>query len=176
MQIAQHITQLLRPLNDLVRVLCAAVLEQALQAFALDIIHDNQEAVITINHIDNAGQMGMVQLFQHLRLCHQALVNRGKVSGAILADLFDCPGFVGALIDGKVDHAHAAVANLAQYFVFSVYDGADSQHGMFLFQQVRIRIAVMLSSSRRLLFSSVSVCRPRFIAASSGAAAGHRVL
>ena len=40
--------------------------------------------------------------------------------GAVFADLLDSPGLIGSFNDGKINDAHAAVADLTQYFIFTV--------------------------------------------------------
>ena len=71
---------------------------QILKAVTFDVIHNDDEAVILIDHIDDARQVGMVELFEHFRLCHKVLADNSRIISAVLADFFYSPGLVCTLI------------------------------------------------------------------------------
>ena len=119
-QVAQHITELTRPFQDLFRRLGPRPLQKVLKTRSLDIVHDDQEAVLLIDDIDNTGQVGMIQALEQVRLGDQPPRDGLCTGSAGLADLLDGPGLVGPLIDGQVDGAHAPAAYHVQYFVFSI--------------------------------------------------------
>ena len=127
-QIAQHVTELLRPFDDVLLGLRAELLQGLAQRVALDVVHDDDEGFVRVDDIDDAGEVGVIELFENVGLGHQALLHRLKVQDAVLANFLDGPLLVGLLVHGEIDHAHAALADLVQNFILAVYQRSDFEH------------------------------------------------
>ena len=127
-EISKHIAELLCPVNNCVDRLRTARVEKILQALSFYIVHDNNETVICIYNIDDAGEIGVVKLLEHFCLCNQPLAHHFLIVSAILAHFFDRPGLIGALIERKVHDAHTAVSDFIQYFILSVQYGTHFKH------------------------------------------------
>ena len=66
MQISQDITQLDRPVNDLLRRLGTLVLQQVLKTVPFNVIHDDDQGVLPVDHIDDSWKIRMPQFLEHL--------------------------------------------------------------------------------------------------------------
>ena len=121
MEIAEHIADLFAPLDHAFLRLRTPALQDTLEALSLNIIHDDQEAVLRVDHVDNARQVRVAQAFEHIRLDHESLLHGLEIAHAVLPNLLDRPRFIGALIDCKINHAHTAAAYLAQDLILMIY-------------------------------------------------------
>ena len=150
-QVAEHITELFRPVNDQVNWLRPAGIEKILQASALDIIHYNNKTVVCIYNINNARQVRMVEFLEHFSLCDQSLAHHFLIVSAVLAHFFDRPCFIGTLIKREIHNTHPAVSDLIQNLIFSVQHGTYLKHrSVFLsrlmcFNENRADIVVLIS-------------------------------
>ena len=61
MQISQDITQLDRPVYDLLRRLGTLVLQQVLKTVSFNVIHDDDQGVLPVDHIDDSRKIRMSQ-------------------------------------------------------------------------------------------------------------------
>ena len=127
-QIAEYVTQLLRPLNYNVRILRSAVLQHTQQILSLYIVHDYDIAVIVLHNVDDADNVGMIELFQHFNFGYKALVYDHVIRAAVLSDLFNRPCFICPLVKSQINGTHTAMADLLKYFIFSVKNRAYFQH------------------------------------------------
>ena len=95
MKISQNIAELFCPLYYIFLLLGALLLQNAVEGLSLDIVHNNEKGSVPVNHVNDAGQIGMVQLFQKIRLSDQPLLYHLKILNAVLPHLFDSPLFIG---------------------------------------------------------------------------------
>ena len=99
MQVIKHLTQLLAPGNHIFEgyrqsILFQTHLEDLIQRFSLNIIHNDQERIAVINNIYDTGQILVVQTFENVCLHDQALLDGGKILCTVFSHLFDCPGLI----------------------------------------------------------------------------------
>ena len=132
MEISQHIAKLLCPLDDILLWLRAGFLQHVSKGASFYIVHDDQERVIPVDDIDDAGQIRMIQPLQHIRLNDQSLTHNFKILGTIFTDFLDGPRLICCFIYGKVYNAHATLPDLIQDFIFSVYYRTYFKHCVLL--------------------------------------------
>ena len=128
MKVAQHVAELLGPVHHQIHRLRSARVQKVLQASSLDVVHYDDEAVICIYNIYDARQVGVMKFLEHLGLRDQSLAHHLLIVSAVLAHFLNGPRLVGALIQCQVHHAHSAVSDFIQNFIFSVQYGAYLQH------------------------------------------------
>ena len=69
----------------------------------------------------------MTQVLQKLCLRNHTLTDCLHAKFRAASDFFYGPGLIGLFIDGKIDHAHAALSDLMENFVLSANNGSCSQ-------------------------------------------------
>ena len=122
MQITEHVAQLLRPLDNVLLTLGAACFERLVQGVALDVIHDDEEASVAVDNIDNTGQIRVIEALQQFRFHDKVLLYDLIILNAVLADLLDRPDLVCFFVDSLIDNAHAALSDDAKDPVLAVYE------------------------------------------------------
>ena len=120
MQIAQHITDLLCPFNHSLLGLSPFLLEPVIESLSFYVIHYNEKCILTVDHIDNAGKIGMIQLLQNIGLRNQSLLYDFIILYTVFSYFFDRPLLVGTFVHREIYNAHASLADLVQYLIFTV--------------------------------------------------------
>ena len=127
-QVFQDVAELQGPADNLRLRLAALAVQLFLQGHSLDVIHDDQVAVIPFDHIDDLRQVWTAELLQDAGLCDRILLDALSVMLSFLPDFFYRPLFSCRLVDRQVYTAHPAVPDLVQDPIFVVYDLAYFQH------------------------------------------------
>ena len=109
MKIRQYITKLFCPFNNICLVLGSIFPDNTFQMTSFYVVHDNQEASVSVNDIDNAWQVWVIQFFQQISFHYKALFYHLKILNTVFSYLFNRPLFIGSFIHGKVNHTHTAL-------------------------------------------------------------------
>ena len=129
-QVAQHVGQLLCPVDNVLLRLGAVFFQCLIQGVALDIVHDDDKGIITVDNVDDTGQIRVLQLLQNVRFRHQTLLNDLEVLNAVFTDFLNRPVLICFFIDSQIDDTHAALSDFTQNSVFSVDQRSNLQHSL----------------------------------------------
>ena len=73
----------------------AVFVQDFIEGFAFDVVHDNIDGDAIVNDVDNSRQRWMVQPLHHVRFGQQTVYDNLVIFAvALLADLLDSPLFV----------------------------------------------------------------------------------
>ena len=136
MKIGQNAAKLYRPIHHVFLLLPPIFPEQTLQRSPFYVIHNNQKASPSLNHICNPRKMRIPELLHQLNLFPVCL----KTTKIIFYNLLYCPWLIRAFIDSQIDDAHSAFPDHIQDLVFSSHDRADLKHYVLLLRTQRNRL------------------------------------
>ena len=129
MQIRKYITNLHGPFDYLIFGLRTILIQNFIQGFSFNKIHNNVDGRPVINNVYNSRQCRMIQPLYHIGLCQQTIYNNLVIFAvAFLADLLDCPVSVKMCIIRKVYNGHTAPTDFLQYFIFSLNYRSNTSH------------------------------------------------
>ena len=128
MKIPQHITDLLRPFHHTFLRLGSFRFQPVVKCPALDIVHNDQKCVVTVNYVYDTWQMRMVETLKDICLRYKPLLHDLIVFRAVFPDLLDRPLLVGSLIHGQIDNTHSSLSDLVQDFIFTIYYRSYFKH------------------------------------------------
>ena len=130
MEVSQHIAKLLAPFHHPLKGLSAAMFQQMIQAVSLNVFHDNHEAVVRLNHVENLGEVRMLKALKHIRRSCQFLFNYRMMINVFLS-LLNLPNrkrFVRLFIDCKIYFAYGVKSDLCQNLILFICQSADLEH------------------------------------------------